>query len=348
MKLFALLPALILPASGLDDIDYGAFTQTATYSVASQLGFFAANGLNVTYLQVPNSTYGYSQLLSGGYDILTGTIDNAVNLRFNANKTLTVLGQLDGGPDLVIASVPNITSVQQLRGKALMVDNAASGYAYVLRKVLSLYGLRLENGDYSFQVVGSTNIRYQYLANGSLPDGTAVYATILTYPFTAEGHALNPPLTVLARISDFINPFASSAFTISEPTLSDNNSRVLYTRFVASFMQASRFLAEPSNANCSIQAIARQLNITTAVAQAEYAAATDSSTGETISNSTFAVNRQGLLNVIDVRDQFSGFASVSQGFSFADAIVVGYGKLIDDSVRLAAMNITPRATANTC
>jgi len=32
-----------------------------------------------------------------------------------------------------------------------MVDSAASGYAYVLRKILSLYGLRLENGDYTFQ-----------------------------------------------------------------------------------------------------------------------------------------------------------------------------------------------------
>lgn len=109
----------------LDNVRYGAFTQTATYAVANQLGFFEANGLNVTYLQVPNSTYGYTQLLTGGYDILTGTIDNAVNLRFNQNKTLTVLGQLDGGPDLVIAAIPNITSILQLRGKALMVDNAS-------------------------------------------------------------------------------------------------------------------------------------------------------------------------------------------------------------------------------
>lgn len=149
----SLVLAITLPAViGLDAVSYGAFTQTATYSIANQLGIFEANGLDVTYLQIPNSTYGYGQLLSGGYDILRGTIDNAANLCFNDNDTLTVLGQLDGGPDLVIASILNITSVQELRGKALMVDNAVSGYAYVLRKVLSLYGLRLENGDYTFQV----------------------------------------------------------------------------------------------------------------------------------------------------------------------------------------------------
>jgi ABC-type nitrate/sulfonate/bicarbonate transport system substrate-binding protein len=136
----------------LQSINYGAFTQTATYSIANQLGFFTAYGLNVTYLQVPNSTYGYAQLLNGGYDILTGTIDNAVNLRFNSNKSLTVLGQLDQGPELAIAAIPNITSVAQLKGRSLIVDSPVSGYAYILRKVLSLYGLILENGDYFFQV----------------------------------------------------------------------------------------------------------------------------------------------------------------------------------------------------
>ena len=133
-------------------LNYGAFTETATYSVANQLGFFTAYGLNVTYLQVPNSTYGYAQLLSGGYDILTGTIDNAVNLRFNEKKPLTVTGQLDGGPELSIASIPSMKSILQLKGKPLMVDSPVSGYAYILREVLSLYGLYLENNDYTFQV----------------------------------------------------------------------------------------------------------------------------------------------------------------------------------------------------
>lgn len=141
-----------LAICSLIPVDYGAFTQTATYSIANQLGFFTANGLHVTYLQIPNSTYGYAQLFSGGYDILTGTADNAVSLRFNQNKTVTILGELDGGPDLAIASVPGIPDITQLRGKALMVDSATSGYAYVLRKVLGLYGLKLENGDYTFQV----------------------------------------------------------------------------------------------------------------------------------------------------------------------------------------------------
>lgn len=139
-------------AAALQQVNYGAFTQTATYSIANQLGFFTAYGLNVTFLQVPNSTYGYATLLNGGYDIMTGTIDNAVNLRFNSDQGLTVTGQLDQAPELTIASVPNITRVDQLKGLSLMVDSPVSGYAFILRKVLSRYGLYLENGDYTFQV----------------------------------------------------------------------------------------------------------------------------------------------------------------------------------------------------
>lgn len=156
----------------LQNVNYGAFTQTATYSIANKLGYFKAYGLNVTYLQVPNSTYGYNQLLNGGYDIMTGTIDNAVNLRFNQQQPLTVTGQLDGGPELTIASIPSITSITQLKGKPLMVDSPVSGYAYILRKVLALHGLYLENGDYTFQV---SSTAFLYDVSSSCGIGCRVY-----------------------------------------------------------------------------------------------------------------------------------------------------------------------------
>ena len=144
----------IVAVRALDSVNYGAFTETATYSIANQLGFFTAYGLDVVYQQVPNSTYAYAQILNGGYDILTGTIDNAVNLRLNSNENVTVIGQLDQGPDLVLASSPNITSVAQLQNKSLIVDSPTSGYSYLLRKILSTYGLVL-NTDYFFQVRSS-------------------------------------------------------------------------------------------------------------------------------------------------------------------------------------------------
>ena len=150
-NLFFRSSAAKVPPPNLSPLNYGGFTQTATYSIANQLGFFTANGLNVTYLQIPSSPAGYASLLSGQYDILSATIDNTVNFRFNSQKAISALGQLDQGPDLVIASVSSITNIQDLKGKSIMVDSPTSGYAYLLRKILSLYGLVLGT-DYTLDV----------------------------------------------------------------------------------------------------------------------------------------------------------------------------------------------------
>lgn len=114
-------------------------------------------------------------MLGGEYDLLTGTIDNAVNLRFNTNRNLTVLGQIDQGPDLVLASVPSITNIAQLTNKPLIVDSPVSGYAYLLKKMLKSNGL--VEGGYVLQTVGSTNLRYADLVAGGLGNGSTVYAT---------------------------------------------------------------------------------------------------------------------------------------------------------------------------
>lgn len=150
--------ALSSLAQNVTIVQYGSFTPTATYSVANQLGFFSDQNISVVYNTIPNSTYGYSAVLDGTYDILTGTIDNDVNLRFNSNKTVTVLGQVDEGPDLVIASIPSITNISQLAGLSLIVDSPTSGYAYLLRKGLSANGLEFPT-DYSFQVRISIDFR---------------------------------------------------------------------------------------------------------------------------------------------------------------------------------------------
>ena len=133
-------------------IKYGAFIKTAVYSIAQEYGLFTAYGVNVTYLQVPNSTYSNDQLASGGYDVLLTAIDNVANNRWNLGRNFTALAQTDGGADIVLAGIPSITNILQLKGKNLMVDSPISGFAYLLRKILAVNGLHLENGDYSFIV----------------------------------------------------------------------------------------------------------------------------------------------------------------------------------------------------
>ncbi|CZR66472.1 uncharacterized protein PAC_16373 [Phialocephala subalpina] len=277
--------------------------------------FFTAYGLDVVYQQVPNSTYAYAQTFSGGYDILTGTIDNSVNLRLNSNENITVIGQLDQGPDLVLASNPNITSVAQLKSKSLIVDSPTSGYSYLLRKILSIYGLFL-NTDYFFQTVEGTNLRYADLVVGKLPNGTTVYATMLVYPFTTEGEALPTAQrpNILARVSD---PISSSAFTARQSALSNCTENDVLVRFMSVIHAANLYLRNPAQKTCSL----------------EYNAATAADTGDVSPGGPFTVNQTGLLNVMAVREEFNGFSSLPSEYNFAAAIVPDEGKLIDYSIR---------------
>lgn len=300
--------------------------------------------------------------MNGQYDILTATVDNALNYRFNQNQNVTILGQLDQGPDLVIASVPSITDMSQLKGKPIIVDSPLSGYSYLLQYVLSKAGLTLANGDFSFmvsrnkstavnkgrlltscstQTVGGTSTRYADLLNGTLPNGTAVYATILNYPFTVESQSLpaGEAPNVLARVSDYVAPITSSAFTVRESSLSNKTESALLARFLASMYAANRYLLNPANANCSVRAMAKQLGVSTDVAWQEYTSVTDPVSGEISPGGDFTFNMEGLLNDVMVRSSFGGFSSVSDDFNFTDALQPGTGKLIDYSVRNAAVDL---------
>jgi hypothetical protein len=162
---------------------------------------------------------------------------------------------------------------------------------------------------------------------------------MLLYPFTAEGQVLpaGQRPNILASVSEFVSPISSSAFTTSQAALSDPAKVDKLTRFMAAMYAANLYLFQNGNQHCSISAIQAVLGVSKAVAKLEYAAATDSVTGEVSTNGNFTVNQNGLLNVIDVRSQFNGFSNLASSYDFVSAIVPGVGKLIDYRIRDAAI-----------
>ncbi|KAF4547891.1 Hypothetical protein D9617_34g040710 [Elsinoe fawcettii] len=329
--------AVSKPSKQLDNINLGSFTPTASYILAQELGLFASQGLNVTYLLIPNSTFAYNQLLTGGYDVLFGAIDNILNRRFNLNLNLSAVAQIDAGPDYAIYGVPGINTVQDLKGKSLLVDSPVSGFAYLVRKILSLYGLDLDRGDYNFTAVGGTPFRYTALLNGTFA-GQPTYATLLTWPFSAYADALPAAqrLNVLTRVSDLIAPYTSTCVTASGPGLANPVTRDKIVRFTAALLDANRFLAssDKRDQECARKVITRFLNVTEAVGRAEYEAITDEVTGEITrgQKGNLTVDQVGTVNVINERLEFGAFPNVTRGFDFVEAIRPGRGKVVDDSV----------------
>ncbi len=186
-------------------------------------------------------------------------------------------------------------------------------------------------------------MRYADLIGGVLPNGSAVYATILTYPFTAYGEVLPAAQqpNILARVSTFENPISSSAFTVAQSALDDCDQSDLLVRFLSAMYAANLYLNNFHNQKCATKAIQTQLNVTSATAALEYVAATNLTTGEVSPDKKFTVSQAGLNNIIAVREEFGGF-SVPSDFDFAAATAPGTGKLIDYSLRDKAVSILQR------
>jgi len=133
-----------------------------------------------------------------------------------------------------------------------------------------------------------------------------------------------------------VNPISSSALTVAQSAVENPLKADALKRFLGAMYAANLFLQSPSKKKCSLTAIRTQLNITAATAQLEYAAATSSVSGEINPGGNFTVNQQGLQNIIAVRSQFGGF-TVPSNFDFQAATTPGEGKLIDYSIRNAAV-----------
>ena len=198
------------------------------------------------------------------------------------------------------------------------------------------------------QTVGGTSQRHDALVAGALPNGTEVYATILNYPFTVEGSSLpeGQAPNILARVSDYVAPLTSSVYTIRESALCNRPLTELLTKFLASMYAANRFLLDPKLANYSIDAIAAQLSVSHDVAADEYVSATNKVSGEVSLGGNFTVDPLAIMNDVLVREMFGGFGGVPPTFDFTAALLPGNGKLIDYSVRDAAVKCLDDKTWN--
>lgn len=85
---------------------------------------------------------------------------------------------------------------------------------------------------------------------------------------------------ILARASDFVNLYSSTAFTVAQASLSDSPKRALITKFMTAMLEANNYLSDVKAMQCSVGAISSQLNVSSPVASLEYAAVIDAVTGE--------------------------------------------------------------------
>jgi ABC-type nitrate/sulfonate/bicarbonate transport system substrate-binding protein len=148
---------------------------------AERQGFFEEQGLRVVLTPTPSSTYQMQGLAEGRFDIAMTAFDNVVayqegqgEAKIPANPDMFAFMGSDNGFLSVIGG-KDVHSLQELKGRKLAVDALTTGYAFVLRELLSRAGVA--ESDVTFERMGGALPRFQELLKGSHS------GTILVTPF---------------------------------------------------------------------------------------------------------------------------------------------------------------------
>ncbi|GLV53667.1 hypothetical protein KDH_05190 [Dictyobacter sp. S3.2.2.5] len=284
-------------------IQYGAFGKSVSYIEAVNQGYFVKEGVSVCYNQVTSSTQQISSLLSGQYDIISSTADNVVNQDVNNNQSIQVIAGIDQGAnlDLVVNTNLGINSIHDLEGKAILVDAPNSGFVIALEKIMAENGMYL-NQDYTLNSVGGSKIRYQDMVAGQTSTGDPAYATMLASPYIEQARAVSY-LNDIASLSTYTEPYQGTSIAITRSYGQHNTATV--DRFLTAMILGSMYAANPSNQSAVIADIAKADGVSTQIAANIYAdTEQNTTTGENVNEQ---VNQQGLVNTINLRQEFGGF-----------------------------------------
>lgn len=170
--------------------------------VAQEKGYFAKGGIEVKLTPTPSSVFQLTNLIEGKFDIGVTAIDNVIaymegqgEAPVSVQPDLFVFMGGDNGL-LSLATVPEVKTFQDLKGKTLSVDAMTTGYAFVLFDLLKRNGLAM--GDYNVVKAGGVLARWEALKERK-HDGTMLLSpfdllakangfNILQYAIDVYGH----------------------------------------------------------------------------------------------------------------------------------------------------------------
>lgn len=209
--------------------------------VGQEKGFFTANGVEVKITPTPNSIFQMQNLAAGKFDIAFTTIDNVIAYQEGQGEAelpkppdfFAFMGAQYGAVRLV--SRPEIKTIAELKGKKLAVDAATTGYAFVLRKILLVNGLK--EGDYEIERLGGTAARAEALMQGKTD------ATIITSPLEIVPESKG--YVRLANATDVIGPYQAVS-GVARRGWAKENADVL-VGFIRGYVEALDWMANPAN-----------------------------------------------------------------------------------------------------
>lgn len=256
----ALFLSAPLHAQGLATVNLVQTTRSAQdwpLQVALRQGFFTANGIHIEFALAGASASVAQQLTAGAADVGSVSTTQVVEAILGGAPIVQVLKNVITSPYAVVAR-KGITSVEQLRGKMIMIGGPQDITRVFMDKLLAAHGLH--TGDYEYTFAGAPAARYAALLNGGID------ATPVLPPVTFQ--AMQDGFPVLDQTQKYFPNFATSGYTARTAWVKAHPE--LMTAFIKSFLQGVRFIYDPRNKAQAIAILADSTNIKSSEAEQTY------------------------------------------------------------------------------
>jgi ABC-type nitrate/sulfonate/bicarbonate transport system substrate-binding protein len=260
--------------------------------IAEKQGYFAKHAVSAETENLPSSDVLRNNLANGNGDLAYLAVDNAVAMVELAHQDMVILMGGEGSQNELVVQ-PEIKSLDELRGKTLIVDAPNTAYALQMKKILLAKGLKAVS-DYEMKPIGGTPQRLIAMREHK------EYA----------GSMLGPPASIaakqegfvsLAKVQDVIGPYQAAGYFAQRKWALDNKENV--DNYLAAIIEAQRWLMDPANKQQVIDLWISEFHMKPDIAAATYESSVNAPGGF---EKDAALDVDGFKNVLKLRAEIEG------------------------------------------
>ena len=217
-------------------------------------GFLRGYELSVT--TTTGSIAQMQHMMAGDADLALTAMDNVVAYDEGQGDPAVpgpfdLFALLGIGPGFLRLLVrPEITSYDQLRGKAFAVDAVATGFTFVLRRMLEKNGIA--PGEYTLVPLGSTQKRFDGMVANQAAGG------VVGAPYDVIGSE-KYGFRVLGNAIDTLGHYQATVIAARRSWAAKNKASIV--AFVKAYRAAADWLYDPANVQEAIAILARDADL---------------------------------------------------------------------------------------
>jgi ABC-type nitrate/sulfonate/bicarbonate transport system substrate-binding protein len=262
------------------------------FVIAEKQGYFAKHGVTAETENLPSSDVLRTNLANGNGDLAYLAVDNAVAMVELAHQDMVILMGGEGSQNELVVQ-PEIKSLEELRGKTLIVDAPNTAYALQMKKILLAKGLQVVR-DYEMKPIGGTPQRLIAMREHKEYAGSMLGPPAL---ITAKKEGF----VSLAKVQDVIGPYQAAGYFAQRKWALDNKENV--ENYLAAIIEAQRWLMDPANKQQVIDLWISEFHMKPEIAAATYESSVNAPGGF---EKDAALDIDGFKNVLQLRAEMEG------------------------------------------